>query len=222
MSKQPESPTLVVVDYGAGNLRSVQRALEHVGVVPIVTSDPGVLREADGAILPGVGSAHDAMRALARLHLVEPLRDYAASGRPLLGVCVGLQLFFEHSEEGGGVQCLGILPGVVRRFQADGRAGMKVPHMGWNTVQIKAQHPLLVGVPDGSHFYFVHSYYADPSDARTTLGETEYGVAFTAIAARANVAATQFHPEKSADIGLRLYANFSRQVADHVRADPRH
>jgi len=222
--KQPDSPHIVVVDYGAGNLRSVQRALEHVGVAPTVTSDARDLEGADGLILPGVGSANDAMKALRRLDLVQPLRDYAASGRPFLGVCVGLQLMFDGSEEGGGVECLGILPGMVRRFEPDEQAGRKVPHMGWNTVRVTGEHPLIAGVPDDSHFYFVHSYYADPVEPSTTIGQTEYGVPFPAIAARGNVSATQFHPEKSADLGLRLYANFSRQVADStsgVRADTR-
>ncbi|HET6316532.1 MAG TPA: imidazole glycerol phosphate synthase subunit HisH [Chloroflexota bacterium] len=201
---------MVLVDYGAGNMRSVQRALEAVGQQPLVTSNPADLDGAEGMVLPGVGSAQDAMRALARLGFIEPLRAYAASGRPFLGVCVGQQLLYDGSEEGGGVECLGILPGTVKRFPSN--VGLKVPQIGWNDVWLTYDHPLLDGVPGGSYFYFVHSYYSEP-DPETTLGVAEYGVEFAAIVARNNVVATQFHPEKSADLGLRLYANFARIVA---------
>jgi imidazole glycerol-phosphate synthase subunit HisH len=204
-------PEIVVVDYDAGNLRSVQRALEAVGERPVVTSDPRAIDAAEALVLPGVGSAQDCMRKLAARGMVEPLRDYAASGRPFLGVCVGMQLLFDSSEEGGGVDCLGILPGVVRRFPTD--AGLKVPQIGWNDVWLKYDHPLLAGIPGGTYFYFVHSYYADPSNAEVTIGEADYGVNFAAIVARENVLATQFHPEKSADMGLRIYANFGRIAA---------
>jgi glutamine amidotransferase len=210
----PESITIAVVDYGAGNLRSVRRALDAVGQKPVVTSDPHVVECAHGLVLPGVGSANDAMKALHQLGLVQPLRDYAASGRPFLGVCVGLQLLFDWSEEGGGAECLGIIPGTVRRLQA-AEAGIKVPHMGWNNVWFKYEHPLLAGVPNDSHFYFVHSYYADPLDRTVVIGGTSHGVDFPAIVARDNVVAVQFHPEKSAELGLRLYENFAKQVASH-------
>ena len=207
----PKPPLdIVLVDYGAGNMRSVQRALEAVGQQPLVSSDPRDLEHARGIVLPGVGSAQDAMRALARLDLVAALRDYAASGRPFLGVCVGQQLLFDASEEGGGVECLGILPGTVKRFP--GTAGLKVPQIGWNTVWFKYDHPLLDGVPNASYFYFVHSYYVEPSNAEMTLGTTDYGIDFASIVAHENIVATQFHPEKSADMGLRLYANFARIV----------
>ncbi len=204
-------PEIVVVDYDAGNLRSVQRALEAVGQRPLVTSDPRAVERAEALVLPGVGSAQDCMRKLAARGLVEPLKAYAASRRPFLGVCVGLQLLFDGSEEGGGVECLGILPGTVRRFAAD--QSLKVPQIGWNAVYFKFDHPLLRDIPGGSYFYFVHSYYADPAEPEITLGYAEYGVDFAAIVARNNVLATQFHPEKSADLGLRLYANFGRIAA---------
>jgi imidazole glycerol-phosphate synthase subunit HisH len=204
-------PEIVVVDYDAGNLRSVQRALEAVGQRARVTGDPRDVELAEALVLPGVGSAQDCMRKLAARGLVEPLKAYAASGRPFLGVCVGLQLLFDGSEEGGGVECLGILPGTVRRFAADN--GLKVPQIGWNAVYFKFDHPLLREIPGGSYFYFVHSYYADPTEPEITLGYAEYGVDFAAIVARDNVVATQFHPEKSADMGLRIYANFGRIVA---------
>ena len=207
---QKQRPEITVVDYGAGNMRSVQRALEAVGERVIVTDDPREVDRASGLVLPGVGSAQDAMRAIKRLGLVEPLQAYVASGRPFLGVCVGLQLLFEASEEGGGVECLSILPGVVRRFP--NQPGLKVPQIGWNAVSLKYDHPLLDGIPNGTHFYFVHSYYAEPSEAEMSLGTADYGVDFAAIVAYENVVATQFHPEKSADMGLRLYRNFAAIV----------
>ena len=210
--RPPETTEITVVDYGAGNLRSVQRALEATGQRARVTSDPAEVERAAGLILPGVGSSNDAMKALRERGLVEPLRAYAASGRPFLGVCLGLQVLFEWSEEGGGVECLGVLPGVVRRFPS--QPGLKVPQIGWNGVRMRASsaHPLVASIPDGSHFYFVHSYYADPRDRGIVVGEAEHGVPFPAIVAREQVAATQFHPEKSADLGLRIYANFARIV----------
>jgi len=204
-------PEIVVVDYDAGNLRSVQRALEHVGLEARVTPDPRDVDRAEALVLPGVGSAQDCMRKLRSRGLVEPLQRYAASGRPFLGVCVGLQLLFDGSEEGGGVSCLGILAGTVKRFPSD--CGLKVPQIGWNDVTFKYDHPLLDGIPGGSYFYFVHGYYAAPSQPGITIGEAEYGIDFAAIVASDNVVATQFHPEKSADLGLRLYANFGRIAA---------
>jgi imidazole glycerol-phosphate synthase subunit HisH len=201
---------ITLVDYGAGNMRSVRRALEAVGERVIVTEDPRDVDRATGLVLPGVGSAQDAMRALKRLGLVEPLQAYVATGRPFLGVCVGLQLLFEASEEGGGVECLRILPGVVRRFPSD--SGLKVPQIGWNSVALRYDHPLVREIPNGTHFYFVHSYYAEPADPEMTLGAADYGVDFAAIVAHENVVATQFHPEKSADLGLQLYRNFGAMV----------
>ena len=203
-------PEIVVVDYDAGNLRSVQRAMEHVGLRPRVTPDPRDVEQAAALVLPGVGSAQDCMRKLRVRGLVEPLKAYAASGRPFLGVCVGLQLLFDASEEGGGVECLGILPGVVKRFE--NAPGLKVPQIGWNQVEIVQRHALLEDVPSASYFYFVHSYYVEPTPA-LTVGATNYGVEFAAIVARDNVVATQFHPEKSADRGLQIYANFGRIAA---------
>jgi glutamine amidotransferase len=210
---QPLPPEIVVVDYDAGNLRSVQRALEAVGLRPRVTPDPKDIERAEALVLPGVGSAQDCMRKLAVRGLIEPLREYAASGRPFLGVCVGLQLLFDGSEEGGGVECLGILPGTVRRFAAEN--GLKVPQIGWNDVHYNRIHPLIEGIPEGSYFYFVHGYYADPADPGITLGVADYGGEFAAIVARDNIQATQFHPEKSADMGLRIYANFGRIAVSH-------
>ena len=197
---------IAILDYGAGNLRSVGRAIEVAGVSPQITSDPRVIAEADGLVVPGQGSAVDAMRNLERLELVEPLKRYVRSGRPFLGVCLGEQLIFESSEEAPGQACLALVPGTCRRLPE----GQKVPHMGWNSVRLRFAHPLLHGIPDDSYFYFVHSYYVDPADKAVVAGETTYGVTFPSIVASENVFATQFHPEKSADLGLRIYANFVR------------
>ncbi|MGE3269883.1 MAG: imidazole glycerol phosphate synthase subunit HisH [Chloroflexota bacterium] len=202
---------IVILDYRAGNLRSVAKALETVGVSPVVTDDPAIIARADGLVVPGQGSAVDAMRNLTGLRLVEPIREYVQSGRPFLGVCLGEQVIFESSEEGNGVECLGLVPGTVRRLP--GGDGMKVPHMGWNSVSIRQRHPLLEGVPDNAYFYFVHSYYVDPADPADMVGETDYGVKFASIVAHKNIFATQFHPEKSSEIGLRIYRNFARLCA---------
>ncbi|MFQ6027381.1 MAG: imidazole glycerol phosphate synthase subunit HisH [Dehalococcoidia bacterium] len=203
---------LVVIDYESGNLRSVAKALEVAGVSPVVTGDPAHLESADAVILPGVGSGPAAMEALKQRDLTGPLRDYVASGRPFLGVCLGLQLLLDRTEEGD-APCLGILPGQVKRLPQ----GLKVPHMGWNTVEFQQEHPVFQGIPQGSHFYFVHSYYADPTDTAGIAGITEYGVPFCSIYARENLVATQFHPEKSGTVGLKVYQNFvqlaSRQTA---------
>jgi glutamine amidotransferase len=197
---------LIVVDYGAGNLRSVTIALARLGFDPLVTSEPEAVENADVVILPGVGAAADTMSNLLQRRLVEPIREYIVGGRPFLGVCMGLQVLFSVSEEGGEHVCLDILPGRVRRLPE----GLKVPHMGWNDVRQRSQHPIFDGIPDGAFFYFVHSYYAQPEDASVVVGETEYGATFPAVVAKDNIVATQFHPEKSAESGLRLYKNFLR------------
>jgi imidazole glycerol-phosphate synthase subunit HisH len=196
---------IAILDYGAGNLRSVAKAIEVVGQRPEVTSDPRVIDAADGLVVPGQGSAVDAMRNLERLNLVAPIKRYVESGRPFLGVCLGEQIIFDSSEEGD-QPCLGLLPGTCRRLPG----GRKVPHMGWNSVRLRQAHPLLDGIPSDSYFYFVHSYYVDPADPSTVVGETDYGVTFASIVRSGNLFATQFHPEKSADLGLRIYANFVR------------
>ena len=205
---------IAILDYGAGNLRSVAKALETVGAAPVLTDDPAIVAQADGLVVPGQGSAVDAMKNLHRLGLAEPLKRYVESGRPFLGVCLGEQVIFESSDEGGGVECLGLVPGKVRRLPG----GQKVPQIGWNTVRIRRQHPLLAGVPDESYFYFVHSFYVDPTDPADVVGETDYGVSFASIVSHGNVFATQFHPEKSAGIGLRIYRNFVRLCAANAQA----
>ncbi|MCC7364339.1 MAG: imidazole glycerol phosphate synthase subunit HisH [Dehalococcoidia bacterium] len=200
------SAPVVVIDYGAGNLRSVARAVAHVHEAPVVSADPDDIHTAGAIILPGVGAASDTMQNLSSRGLVEPLLAYIEHGRPFLGVCMGLQALFEWSEEGDGQECLGVLPGRVLRFPTGGER--KVPHMGWNTVDWVRDHPVTGGIPSGSAFYFVHSFYPSVPDASLHLGVTEYGDTFPSVVARDNVVATQFHPEKSGERGLRVYANF--------------
>jgi glutamine amidotransferase len=197
---------LVIVDYDAGNIRSVVRAVEHCGGSPVVSSDAGTVCRASAVILPGVGAAAQAMERLTALGMDDALHRVVEHGVPLLGVCLGLQVALEHSEEGGveGTRCLGLLPGVVRRFPP----GPKVPHMGWNTVTWQQDTPLTAGITSESYFYFVHSYYA-AVDADLTTGTATYGgVPFAAVLAHEQVFATQFHPEKSGADGLRIYRNF--------------
>jgi glutamine amidotransferase len=197
---------VIVLDYGAGNLRSVARAIEHVGFTPDVSADARALDDADAVVMPGVGAAADTMRNLQEGGFVEPLRAYINAGRPFLGVCMGFQALLDVSEEGGEHPCLGIIPGRVKRFPAG--EGLKVPHMGWNNVAQVREHPVFAGIPDGSYFYFVHGYYPDPEDETLVVGRTEYGVSFPSAIARDNLFATQFHPEKSGRAGLQIYRNF--------------
>jgi len=207
--------TVAVVDYGMGNLRSVSQAVLHVAagsdVNVVVTSRPDVVRAAERVVLPGQGAMRDCMRELRESGLRDAVLE-AVARKPLLGVCVGMQMLLDHSEEQN-TPGLGIIAGRVLRFhlegdrQSDG-SRYKVPQMGWNRVTQTRDHPIWTGVPDGAWFYFVHSYYAAPSDPRHTTGETEYGVRFTSAMARDNIFATQFHPEKSAAHGLALYRNF--------------
>ena len=194
---------LVLIDYDSGNLRSVSRALESQGVNPLITGEPADLDGADAVILPGVGSGPAAMDALNERGLVTPIKEYIASGKPFLGICLGLQLLMDSTEEGDS-RCLGVVPGNARLLPP----GLKVPHMGWNNVNFKNQHPLVTGIPQDSYFYFVHSYYAAPQDLEGVGGTTEYGIPFCSIYASGNLVATQFHPEKSGLAGLRLYKNF--------------
>jgi glutamine amidotransferase len=204
---------VLVLDYGAGNLRSVVRALQRVGADPAVSNREADLRKARAVVMPGVGAAADTMRNLNEHGLVEPVRGYIASGRPFLGVCMGLQALLTVSEEGGRHACLDIIPGTVRRLPD----GQKVPHMGWNTVHQTASHPIFDGIPDDSYFYFLQSYHADPDDPGCVIAETEYGRRFPAAIARDNVVATQFHPEKSGEHGLRIYANYLATIPAAAR-----
>jgi glutamine amidotransferase len=202
---------ITIIDYSAGNLRSVVNALARLGYPSKVTSSSDDLRGAEAVILPGVGAAADTMANLNNLGLVEPLRQFIMEGHPFLGVCMGLQLLFAGTEEGGWHECLGIFPGRVRRFPP----GLKIPHMGWNQVKQKRPHPVFSGIEDEADFYFVHSYYAEPEDRSIIVGETEYGVDFCSIIAHGNLVATQFHPEKSGEAGLMLYDNFIKLALEH-------
>jgi len=201
---------VIVLDYGAGNLRSVARAIEHVGFQADVSTDPRALDDADAVVMPGVGAAADTMRHLQSRGFVASLRQYIKADRPFLGVCMGFQALLTVSEEGGEHHCLDIVPGRVRRLPSMNGSGtaLKIPHMGWNTVAQEKEHPIFEGVPDGSYFYFVHSYYPDPEDASLVIGRTEYGVSFASVIGRGALIATQFHPEKSGRAGLQLYHNF--------------
>jgi imidazole glycerol-phosphate synthase subunit HisH len=205
--------TVAIVDYGMGNLRSVAKAVEHVAPdhTVQVTADPGVLSSAARVIVPGQGAMPDCMRELQHRGLAEAVVR-AAAEKPFLGICIGLQMLFEHSEEGD-VAGLGIFPGQVRRFPdaaMHDAAGvrLKVPHMGWNEVRQAEAHPLWSGITDSARFYFVHSYYVEPAAPDVIAGSTHYGIPFTSAVARANIFAVQFHPEKSAAAGLKLLENF--------------
>ncbi len=224
---------ITIIDYGAGNLRSVARAVAHAGYEPCVTQDPYDVAHADAVILPGVGAAADTMRNLREHAMVEPVREYIASGRPFFGVCMGQQALLSVSEEGGEHACLDVIAGRVKKLPAaaeqtadsqqrtanskqqtngsqltDPNSRLKVPHIGWNQVRQTAAHPIFEGIPDESYFYFVHSYYPAPDDPSVVIGETDYGVTFASVLARDNIVATQFHPEKSGEMGLRMYENF--------------
>jgi imidazole glycerol-phosphate synthase subunit HisH len=199
---------VVIIDYKAGNLTSVRLALDALGAGCEITADPARIRVAERVLFPGVGAAGSAMQTLRAAGLDRVIRDVVAAGTPFLGICLGTQILFETTEEDGGVAMLGLLPGRVRRFRpADPRA--KVPHMGWNQVRQLRAHPLLESIPDASDFYFVHAYYPDPASPDDGLGVTDFaGYAFTSMIARGNLAATQFHIEKSGPVGLRLLRNF--------------
>ena len=198
---------IAIIDYQMGNLRSVQKAFERVGSSATITSDRAELARADKVVLPGVGACADAMAELKKRSLVEPIRETVTSGKPFLGICLGLQMLFDVSYEDGEYEGLGIVPGKVIRFDVPRQ--YKVPHMGWNEAAIRRPAPILKGIPDGAHFYFVHSYFVVPEDASVVALETEYSHPFCAMIWRDNLFATQFHPEKSQADGLRLLKNFA-------------
>ena len=200
---------IAVIDYGAGNLLSVVKALRHLGCQCEVTADPAVLAAADGAILPGVGAFGDAMGQLRSRGLEEPIRAFAASGRPFLGICLGLQILFESSEESPGAAGLGLLKGKILRIPGD--TGLKVPHMGWNSLNLAGESALFQGVGEEPYVYFVHSYYLQAEEEIVTA-TAEYGVTIHAAVEKDNLMACQFHPEKSGDVGLKILANFAAML----------
>jgi len=195
---------IAIIDYGMGNLRSVQKGFEKVGFTARVTDDPADVRKADKVVLPGVGAFKDAMDNLRAAGMIEVIDETVKAGKPFLGICLGLQLMFETSEEFGLHEGLKIFPGRVRLLPP----GLKVPHMGWNQIESQKEDPILRGIPNGTSFYFVHSYYVDPTDPAVTTTLTEYGIKFTSIASSGNVFGIQFHPEKSSTLGLRILKNF--------------
>ena len=201
---------VAVVDYDAGNTLSVTRALEKVGARVYLTSDPEEVLTADAVVLPGVGAFGDCVRKLKERGMDEACLETYRAGKPFLGVCIALQVFFEASEESPGVEGLGILPGKVVKFDV---GGLKVPHMGWNELDVVREHPILGGL-SGEDFYFVHSYHPEPEEDSDLLGESDYGGRFCAAAGRENLAAVQFHPEKSSRAGLKLYENFFSWARD--------
>jgi glutamine amidotransferase len=209
--------TIAVVDYGIGNLGSVMKALRHLDAPALLTGDVEALRRADVLILPGDGAFASTMEEIERRRLVPVLREAVDEGRTVLGICIGMQLLFEESEEHGRHQGLGLLPGRVRRIEGD----LPVPHMGWNQLHPTRPHPMLEGIADGEHVYFVHSYWCDAAPD-VVLAETDYGRRFPAIVGRGNVLGVQFHPEKSQEVGLRLMANFVRAFVPGRVAVERH
>lgn len=196
---------IAIIDYGVGNLYSVEKAFASLGAAVAVTSEPAAILGADKVVLPGVGAFGDCMANLKEYGLEDVVREVAGRGTPLLGICVGLQIMFEGSEEDPGVAGLGIFPGMVRRIAAP---GLKIPHMGWNSLFPAADSPLFAGLPASPYFYFVHSYHAVPADSGLVTARAEYGGQVTAAVGRGSVQAVQFHPEKSGAAGLRVLANF--------------
>ncbi len=205
---------IAIIDYQMGNLRSVQKGFERVGHEAVVTSDADVLAAAERVVLPGVGAFEDAIAELQRRDLVSPIRDAVAAGKPFLGICLGMQLLFEESYEGGQFEGLGIVPGKVVRFELP--AEFKVPHMGWNSCHRTSDSPLFTGIAEGTHFYFVHSYHCQPRDASLVALTADYHLPFVAAIAKENLFATQFHPEKSQAEGLKLLKNFAELSAVSV------
>ena len=195
---------IAIIDYGMGNLRSVEKGFERAGVKAKIARDPEEVDRACGVVLPGVGAFADAMENLKKTGMDLAVERAVDEGRPFLGICLGLQLLFEASEEWGYSEGLGIFKGTVRRLPE----GLKVPHMGWNQVSFRGDYPIFEGVPDNSSFYFVHSYYVDPEDDLIKIGLTGYGIEFVSAVGRKNVFAIQFHPEKSSALGLRILRNF--------------
>ena len=195
---------VTIIDYGAGNLRSVVNAVTRLGYQSKITSKADDVAAAEALILPGVGAAGDTMTNLDRLKLTGPVIRYISDGKPFLGICIGLQVLFTGTEEGGWQDCLNVIPGRVKRLPD----GQKIPHIGWNQVKQVTRHPVFEGIPDETNFYFVHSYYAEPDEESLVAGRTDYGITFCSAIARDNLVAVQFHPERSGEHGLHIYDNF--------------
>jgi len=208
-------PDIAIIDYGVGNLRSVEKAFAAAGHEALVSDNQTTLRQAKGLVLPGVGAFAACMKALSDRGFDELVRERVAQGTPLLGVCVGMQMLFEESDEFGKTAGLGLLRGRVRRFSDD----QVVPAVGWNQVRQRVRHPLLREIEDGAFFYFVHSYYCEPVDETIVLGETDYGTTYASVVAQSDLCGVQFHPEKSQTVGQKLLSNFARRVRFNVWDD---
>ncbi len=211
---------IAIVDYRAGNLTSVARALQSLNVPCVITDRADELCRADRVIFPGVGAAGEAMRNLRETNLAGCIRELYQARKPLLGICLGTQVIFDYSEEDDRTACLGIISGCVKRFpEGMSEKGdlLKIPHMGWNRVAFTGNHPLFAGIPGNAEFYFVHSYYPSPSNGSDVVGETEYGIRFASAVSRGSLVAVQFHPEKSGRFGLRILENFSRWDGRHAQ-----
>lgn len=198
---------IAIIDYGAGNLQSVKKALDFIGAESVITDNPEVINACDKILLPGVGSFGDAMNSMTEKRLVETVKQNALSGKPFLGICLGLQLLFEESEESPGVKGLGIFKGKIKKFPSD--MGLKIPHIGWNSLSIKQNDTIFKGIPENSYVYFVHSYYLHAEDEKDVATVTNYGINFHSAVGKDNIFATQFHPEKSGDVGLQILKNFA-------------
>ena len=198
---------IAIIDYGAGNIQSVKKAFDFIGAESVITDNPEVINACDRVLLPGVGSFGDAMDSMAKNGLVETVKQNALSGKPFLGICLGLQLLFEESEESPGVKGLGIFKGKIKKFSPD--MGLKIPHIGWNSLEIKQNDTLFKGIPENSYVYFVHSYYLHAEDEKDIATITNYGIDFHSAVGKNNIFATQFHPEKSGDVGLQILKNFA-------------
>lgn len=198
---------IAIIDYGAGNLQSVKKAFDFIGAESVITDNPEIINACDRILLPGVGSFGDAMDSMHKSGLVETIKQNALSGKPFLGICLGLQLLFEESEESPGVKGLGIFRGKIKKFSPD--MGLKIPHIGWNSLEIKQKDTLFKNVPENSYVYFVHSYYLHAEDEEDVATVTNYGIDFHSAVGKNNVFATQFHPEKSGDVGLQILRNFA-------------
>ena len=199
---------IAILDFGLGNLQSIHNGFQRLGHRTKITHDKRVIQDADGLVLPGVGAFKDGMDRLKAAHFIPLIQEALSRGTPILGICLGLQLLFSESEEFGLHQGLGYLKGRVKAFSGN----LKIPHMGWNTLRIKKSIPLLDGIRDGNFFYFVHSFYAEAEEEGIVAGETEYGVPFASVVQKDNLMATQFHPEKSSDLGLKILDNFANIV----------
>lgn len=198
---------IAIIDYGAGNLQSVKKALDFIGAESVIIDNPETINACDKILLPGVGSFGDAMDSMNKKGLVETVKQNALSGKAFLGICLGLQLLFEESEESPGVQGLGIFKGKIRKFPSG--MGLKIPHIGWNSLEIKQKDTLFKGIPENSYVYFVHSYYLEAENSNDVATVTNYGIDFHSAVGKGNIFATQFHPEKSGDVGLQILRNFA-------------